>query len=106
MRFEFEDVWVWLYRRPALFRAAGEALFQIGAAGLLAGAFAKVVAVTASAVPGSAAPGGGIAQHYPNLWTWWVPESPAFLATYVAIAVAGAILASASKKVQRQMRNF
>jgi hypothetical protein len=106
MSFELEDVLVWLYRRPALFRAAGVALFQIGAAGLIAGAFAKVVSFTASVVLGAAAPGGGIAQHYPNLWTWWVPESPAFLATYVAITVAGVTLASAAKKVQRQMRNF
>lgn len=106
MHFEFENLMVWLYRRPTLFRAAGLALFQLGALGLVAGVVAKVVAVITSVATRSTGSAEGIAHHFPGLWTWWVPESPAFVAAYVAIAVAGAILAMTAKRVQHQIRNF
>ncbi len=105
MWFDFEDLVVWLYRYPAFFRASGMALLRLGTFGLIVGIFAKVVTVISPLAPAPAPP-VGIDAHIPALWTWWVPETPASLAMFTAIAVAGALMATAAKKAQRQLRNF
>jgi hypothetical protein len=101
-----ENFTVLLYRYPALFRELGTAFYKVGGFGLIAGALAQVGKLAASTATGLARqpPVTDIALLLPGVWTWWIPETFAGVAVYVAAACLGAALAVASKDAQRHLR--
>jgi len=53
---------------------------------------------------GGQPPVTNIASLLPGLWTSWIPETFAGVATYVGIACLGAVLAITSKDAQHHLR--
>lgn len=101
-----ESLTVLLYRYPTLFRELGAALCKVGGFGLIAGAIAQLTKLAASIATSMAGqpPVTDIAGLLPGLWTGWIPETFAGVATYVGFACLGAVLAIASKDAQRHIR--
>lgn len=101
-----ENLTMLLYRFPAFFRELGAIFYRVSGFGLIAGAFAQVGKLAASAATGMAGqpPVADIAQLLPGLWTGWVPESAAGVIAYVTLGIVGAVLAFAAKDVQHQLR--
>lgn len=103
-----DDLLGLLYRFPGACRTFGSALYSAAGFALVCGAYAQVGTSAASMAVGMAgqAPVTQLAQLLPGVWTWWVPESFAGVVFYVVVAGAGAVLALAAKRTQRQLRAF
>jgi hypothetical protein len=84
----------------------GAALYRLGGAGLIAGAFGKVGLLVTSFATQAAkqAPVTEVAQLFPGIWTGWVPESTAGFFACFAVASAGMALALAARDAQRRLR--
>lgn len=95
-----------LYRYPTFFRELGAALCKLGGFGVIAGAVVQMTKLAASTANGMAGqpPVTSIASLLPGLWTWWIPETFAGVATYVGFACVGALLATAAKDAERHLR--
>lgn len=95
-----------LYRYPTFFRELGAALCKLGGFGVIAGAIAQVTKLAASTATGMAGqpPVTSITRLLPGLWTWWIPETFAGVATYVGVACVGAVLANTAKDAARHLR--
>lgn len=101
-----ENLLILLYRHPSFFRALGAALYKVGGLGLVVGMFAQIGKLATSIVTSAAGqpPVMDIAQVLPGMWTWWIPESGASAAVFVALAVAGVWLSFAAKDAQRHVQ--
>lgn len=93
--------------KPTRLILLGHLLFRISSAAVVVGLIGRVAVVGASALASFGGhPSGGVtlAGLYPNLPTWWVPESTlGFVATSV-IGVAGLALVHIGKTWSRLLR--
>lgn len=97
---------LFLLNPPSRLRSLGRALTNGAGLLLLFGAIGQVAIAATSGVMSLA---GGVphvtslAQFYPELPTWWIPEGALGYGSCAAILVVGIVLNSVASKVQRWM---
>ena len=94
--------------KPSRLAGAGHAVFGATAFLLIAGMYGRVATVGVAAILGMS----GASTHtrtlediYPNLPTWWIPESAFGFTLSAALAMAGIILILIGRKWQRILDN-
>ena len=90
-------------RRPKLFWLIGQALFNIGGFLLVVAFIGKAalhMLATGSAMAKTVAP-ATLAEAYPTLPTWCVPEGPIGLTIAAALVAAGILLVVTSKRSRK-----
>jgi hypothetical protein len=102
----FDLIPLFLLNPPSRLRALGHALINGAGLLLVMGAIAQVAAAAMSAVmnlAGSASHVTSLAQLYPELPTWWVPEGPLGYVLCAATLGVGIVLTSVAGKFERLM---
>lgn len=91
-------------QRPERLIALGGALLRFGGLAAIVGLFGQVATTDATVIRSLgqvASTPTALAEIYPSLPTWWVPESGAGFALWTFIAIAGLILTHIGKQLQR-----
>jgi hypothetical protein len=92
-----------ILRSPRMWRVAGAAAFNIAGLFIVCGLIgrAALTAMAAAGAIGKQSDPATLAQMYPTLPTWWIPEGPIGYVTAALIAVGGAWIAVAARKAMK-----
>lgn len=106
MTMNLDLVPLFLLNPPSRLKALGQALTNVacllGAVGVAANVATKAAQAVQS-IAGVAPLQVSLAQLYPQLPTWWIPESPLGFAFVGVVLVGGLVIQSTAIKVQRLM---
>lgn len=103
----FEKITDYFRDDPRRMTALGSFLMGLGAALIVAGLFARIATVAIGNVgrmAGQLAPTKMLADIYPTLPTWWIPESISGAVLAIVIAAAGLWFNQTGKQYTRWIR--